>query len=85
MKKGQILAELDPTPFQQQVEQQQANVVKSKVDVANTLVTYNRQKKLADAGLIAQSDLDAAKAAYDRYVGRLGALLRDEALDELEI
>ncbi len=65
VKKGQILAELDPTPFQQQVEQQQANVVKSKVEVANTLVTYNRQKKLADAGLIAQSDLDAAKAAYD--------------------
>jgi HlyD family secretion protein len=65
VKKGQILAELDPTPFEQQVEQQQANVVKSKVDVANTLVTYNRQKRLFDAQLIAQSDLDAAKAAYD--------------------
>jgi HlyD family secretion protein len=65
VKKGQLLAELDPTPFQQTVEQRQADVTKAQVDVANTLLTYNRQKRLADVGLIAQSDLDAAKAAYD--------------------
>jgi HlyD family secretion protein len=63
--KGQLLAELDPTPFQQTVDQRQADVTKSKVDVANTLLTYNRQKRLADVGLIATADLDAAKAAYD--------------------
>jgi HlyD family secretion protein len=65
VKSGQLLAELDPTPFQQTVEQRQADVTKAKVDVANTLLTYNRQKRLAEVGLIAQSDLDAAKAAYD--------------------
>jgi HlyD family secretion protein len=65
VKQGQLLAELDPTPFLQTVEQRQADVTKSKVDVANTLLTYNRQKRLAAAGLIAQADLDAAKAAYD--------------------
>ncbi len=65
VKKGQLLAELDPTPFQQTVEQRQADVTKAQVDVANTLLTYNRQKRLAAVGLIAQSDLDAAKAAYD--------------------
>jgi HlyD family secretion protein len=65
VKKGQLLAELDPTPFLQQVEQRRADVTKSQVDVANTLVTYNRQKRLAAVGLIAQADLDAAKAAYD--------------------
>jgi HlyD family secretion protein len=65
VKKGQLLAELDPTPFQQTVEQRQADITKSQVDVANTLLTYNRQKRLAAVGLIAQSDLDAAKAAYD--------------------
>jgi HlyD family secretion protein len=65
VKKGQLLAELDPTPFQQTVEQRQADVTKAQVDVANTLLTYNRQQRLAQVGLIAQSDLDAAKAAYD--------------------
>ncbi len=65
VKQGQLLAELDPTPFQQTVDQRRADVTKSQVDVANTQVTYNRQKRLSDAGLIAQSDLDGAKAAYD--------------------
>jgi HlyD family secretion protein len=63
--KGQILAELDPTPFLQTVEQRQADVTRSQVEVSNNLVSYNRQKKLAAAGLISASDLDAAKAAYD--------------------
>jgi HlyD family secretion protein len=65
VRKGQVLAELDPTPFLQTVEQRQAEVTRSQVEMANAQVTYTRQKRLADAGLIAQSDLDAAKAAYD--------------------
>jgi HlyD family secretion protein len=65
VEKGQLLAELDPTPFLQAVEQRQAEVTRSQVEVANVQVTYTRQKRLADAGLIAQADLDAAKAAYD--------------------
>jgi len=65
VKQGQLLAELDPTPFQQTVDQRRADVTKAQVDVANTQVTYNRQKRLSDAGLIAASDLDAAKAAFD--------------------
>src|SRR5205823_2821543 len=33
--RGQLLAELDPTPFQAQVEQRQADVTKARVDAAN--------------------------------------------------
>jgi HlyD family secretion protein len=65
VKQGQLLAELDPTPFQQTVEQRQADVTKAKVEVANAQITYTRQKRLSEAGLIAQSDLDAAKTAYE--------------------
>src|SRR5260370_27230898 len=65
VKKGQLLAELDPTPFQQTVEQRQADVTKAKVDAANAKITYERQKRLLQAGLAAQSDYDAAKAQYD--------------------
>jgi HlyD family secretion protein len=63
--KGQILAELDPTPFQQQVEQRQADVTKSKVEAANTRINYDRQVRLVKAGLSPQSDLDSARAAYE--------------------
>src|SRR4051812_16245849 len=65
VKKNQLLAELDPTPFQQTVEQRKADVVKSQVEMANSQITYNRQKRLADSGLIPQSDLDAPRAPYE--------------------
>ncbi len=64
VKKGQLLAELDPTPFQAQVEQRQADVTKAKVTTANAKVTYERQRRLAAAGLAADADLDAARAQY---------------------
>jgi HlyD family secretion protein len=65
VEKGQLLAELDPTPFQQQVEQRQADVTKSKVEAANTRINYDRQLRLVKAGLSPQSDLDSARAAYE--------------------
>jgi HlyD family secretion protein len=50
---GQLLAELDPTPMQAQVE------------TGNARITYERQRRLEAAGLVAQAELDAAKAQYD--------------------
>ncbi|MEK6372522.1 MAG: efflux RND transporter periplasmic adaptor subunit [Acidobacteriota bacterium] len=63
--KGQLLAELDPTPFQAQVEQRQADLTKARVEVANAKVNYDRQARLAKAGLAPQADVDNAKAQYD--------------------
>lgn len=65
VKKGQLLAELDPTPFQQTVDQRQADLTKSQVEAANARITYDREKRLNAAGLAAQADLDSAKTAYD--------------------
>ncbi|MGA7616422.1 MAG: efflux RND transporter periplasmic adaptor subunit [Thermoanaerobaculia bacterium] len=65
VKKGQLIAELDPTPFQAQVEQRRADAERSEVEVRNSQITYQRQKRLVDQGLTAQADLDTAKAAYD--------------------
>ena len=65
VKKGQLLAELDPTPFQQTVDQRQADLTKSQVEAANAKITYDRQRRLTAAGLAAQADLDAAKTAYE--------------------
>src|SRR5256885_11362359 len=65
VKKGQLLAELDPTPFQQQVEQRQADVTKWKVEAATAKIRYERQRRLVTSGLAAQADLDAARAQYE--------------------
>ncbi|HXH37070.1 MAG TPA: efflux RND transporter periplasmic adaptor subunit [Thermoanaerobaculia bacterium] len=65
VKNGQLLAELDPTPFQQTVEQRQADLTKARVDAANAKITFERSSRLVKAGLSPQSDLDSAKAAYE--------------------
>jgi HlyD family secretion protein len=71
VKKGQLLAELDPTPFQQTVEQRRADLSKAQVDAANFLVTLNRQRRLVAAELTSQADLDAAKTSYDGAVAQV--------------
>lgn len=65
VKKGQLLAELDPTPFQQAVDQQNANLEKAKVQLRDAEISLNRQKRLFAEQLAAQSDLDSATTAHD--------------------
>jgi len=65
VKKGQLLAELDPTPFQEALDQQRANVAKAKSDERLAGVNLGRQKKLRDLQLIAASDYDTALAQRD--------------------
>jgi len=62
--KGQLLAELDPTPIQAQVEQRRADLTKAQVESTNARITYDRQRRLVAAGLTAQAELDAARAQY---------------------
>ena len=71
VKKGQVIARLDPSLFQTQVEQARANVSRSEADLdrlrlseADALRKFERARKLAADGLIPAMDLDAAEAAY---------------------
>jgi HlyD family secretion protein len=65
VKKGQLLAELDPTPFQQAVDQQNANLEKAKVQLRDAEISLKRQKRLFAELLAPQSDLDVATTARD--------------------
>lgn len=65
VQKGQLLAELDPTPFEQQVEQRRADVTRAQVQTDDARIKYLREKRLADAGLSAQAEVDSAKATLD--------------------
>ncbi|HVT17378.1 MAG TPA: efflux RND transporter periplasmic adaptor subunit [Thermoanaerobaculia bacterium] len=65
VKKGQLVAELDPTPFQAGVDQKRADVEKSKVDLRQAGLAFGRQKRLFDLQLISNADYDAAAAARD--------------------
>jgi HlyD family secretion protein len=65
VQKGQLLAELDPTPFQAQVEQRMADLSKAQIEAANSKIGYERQARLLRAGLAAQADVDNSKAQYE--------------------
>jgi HlyD family secretion protein len=79
VKKGQVIARLDPSLFDAQLNQVQANLVqaranltkaRSELDRARVQLTdaqqkYTRAKELAAQQLLPASDLDAAKIAVD--------------------
>ena len=65
VKKGQLLAELDPTPFQAQVDQRRADVTQAQVQTTNAKINFDRQGRLLKAGLAPQADYDSAKAQYE--------------------
>jgi HlyD family secretion protein len=60
VKKGQILAQLDPTFLKAQVAQAQADLEKSKASMDLDKKEYERSLSLFDKKLISQSDLDLA-------------------------
>ena len=70
VKKGELLAELDPTPFQQQVEQRQADLLGAQVQVRNAEIQFQRTQRLVQEQLTPQADYDTAKAAYDAAVAQ---------------
>jgi HlyD family secretion protein len=71
VKKGQAIAEIDPSLFNASIEQSQgnflsaeANLQKAKVTLADAERTINRNKKLLADGIISQSDYDVAETAW---------------------
>ena len=71
VKKGQLLAELDKTPLQTQVQQAQASLEDAKSQVAFQTATYERYKALLDKKLVAQADYDQVKYNYDNAIANL--------------
>ena len=65
VRRGQLLAELDPTPFQATLDQRRADLARAEVELRAAEIDYNRQARLLAAGLTPQADHDTAKAAYD--------------------
>ena len=65
VKKGALLAELDPTPFQEKVNASEAALQKALVDERNAAIGLRRQTALKAEGLAPQADFDGAQATYD--------------------
>jgi HlyD family secretion protein len=80
VRKGQVVARLDPSIFDARLGQARANLVaaRANTDRAGAEVEDARQKlqraqELAAQNLLPQSDLDSAKAAYDSATAQVKA------------
>jgi HlyD family secretion protein len=68
VKKGELIAKIDPQLFQASLEQARANytaaegnLAKAKVQAAQAELDFKRQSNLAERKLVAQADLDLAR------------------------
>ncbi len=80
VKKGQIIAEIDSSTFQAQVDQARANlaqakaiVEKDKAVLADLKRIKDRNKQLFSQDLIARADLDTSETNFDASNGQLAA------------
>ncbi len=71
VKKGQLLAQIDPANFQASVDQNQAQIINAEANLARLNAelafsekTYNRYKNLYAKNFIARSELDQAESDY---------------------
>ena len=71
VRKGQLLAELDKTPLETQVQQAQASLEDSKSEVEFQSAAYERYQALLDKKLVAKADYDQVKYNYEKAKANL--------------
>jgi len=78
VKQGQLVAKIDPAPFQVKVAQADANLAnaraqvdKDRADLEFKKLTLDRNRELRAHNLISQNDVDTAKSSYDQAVAQL--------------
>ena len=84
VKKGQVLAVLDPEPYQLEMDSVRAELVKARDNVTKTKAEYERQKRIFEEGAGAQRfvevseyDYKAARSAVDFQIARLDLAKRN--------
>jgi HlyD family secretion protein len=80
VKKGQVIAQIDPSTFESQVQQARANLLlaEANLDKATTAMvdakrTFERNKELFSKNLVPRSDLDTAETNYDAARAQINA------------
>ncbi len=63
VKKGEVLFELDPRPYQAQVDQAKAKVANFEAQLGFDEAEYRRNANLVRTGAVSRSDLDKTEAA----------------------
>jgi HlyD family secretion protein len=97
VEKGQLVAKIDPAPFQVKVHVAEASVAnakakveKSRADLSLKKLAYDRARELRAKNTVSQNELDTAKSNYDQAqaqvdLDRAGVRQAEASLQEAEI
>lgn len=76
VEQGQLIAELDPTDYELQVDEAQAAVLQTQAQARRADADYERVRGLYENRNAAKSDLDAARAAAESARAQIDASLQ---------
>jgi multidrug efflux system membrane fusion protein len=78
VKKGELLAVIDPRPYRVQLDQAQATLFKDQASLRDAKLNYERYKSLLqESGAVSQQQVDTQKATVDQLEG---TVRNDQAL-----
>lgn len=71
---GQLLLQIDPLKQQAMVSSQEASRAAQEANVQLAKISYERSKRLFEAGVISKAEFDSAQSNYDAAVAQLKSL-----------
>jgi RND family efflux transporter MFP subunit len=85
VKTGQPLLQIDPLKQQATVSSQEAARLAQEANVQLAKVSYERAKKLIEAGVISKAEYDSAQSNYDAAVAQLKSLEEQVNTQKVEL
>jgi membrane fusion protein, multidrug efflux system len=73
VRQGQVIAEIDPRPYEAAVEQQEGNLKRDQALLADAKLDLKRYEGLVKEDSIATQQLDTQRALVDQYEGTIEA------------
>jgi membrane fusion protein, multidrug efflux system len=73
VRKGQVLAVIDPRPYEVALETAKANLARDQAQLNTAKANLARSQALLSAGVIAQQDFDTQRAAAGQFEGTVQA------------
>jgi RND family efflux transporter MFP subunit len=83
--KGQVLATLDPKPFQLNVQAAKAEQATARAEVQNQKAELSRQRQLFDKGWVAKAAMDNAQTAFESADEQLNLARSRLGLEERDL
>jgi membrane fusion protein, multidrug efflux system len=71
VKSGELLAEIDPRPFDVQLQQAQGQMARDQAQLKNAQLDLQRYRDLYEQGFVSKQQVDTQEALVDQYKGTI--------------